>query len=212
MRQQSKSRGFSVIELLIVLGIVAVMSAISIPYLFNYKRLYKSEDQAIKVMDIMRETGQLALTRRRSFRFEIDLTQNAVLVIDENNAAVDTLLKKIPLDATKDVRIDVIPSGVAKPNPPNYTDITFAADAIGHSSGGTTVTGNNVWAARFRSDGSVVTTGGTPINVNIYSFPPASPGNATPRNTREVRAITLAGLAGAIRYWKYTGTAFEPYQ
>lgn len=197
--------GFSVVELLVVLGIIAVMAAISIPYLINYKKGYRSEDQTLKIIDLMRETGQLALQKRRTFRFEIDLTDNEVLIIDENGTAADSMLKRIPLEMTKEVRVDMIPVGVTKPNPPNYSDITFATDGLGHLEGATTVTGHNVWAARFRSDGSVVNASNNPISANIYIWPPQTPGSTTPRNKTEVRAITIFGGSGAIRYWKHNG-------
>ena len=204
--------GFSVTELLVVLGIIGLMSAISLPYIVNFKKAYKSEDQALKVMDLMREAAQTALSRRRTIRFEIDLTDNAVLLIDENNAAADTQMKKIPLEKPKDVRIDVKPAGINKPNPPNYTDITFASDALGHLVGSTSVSGHSVWAARFRSDGSVVNAANVPINVNIYSWPPITPGSTTPKTNSQVRVITLFGGTGAVRYWKHNGTAFVANQ
>lgn len=203
--------GFSAIELLIVLVIIGIMSAISLPYLLNYKKLYKTEDQAIKVMDIMREASQLALTRRRTFRIELDLTDNAVLIIDEDGAAPDKQIKKIPLELTKDVRMDVIPATIAKPNPPNFNDIAFSIDAVGHLVGATPVISHSVWVARFKSDGSVVNNADTPISVNIYAFPPLTPGSTTARNKTEVRCITLFGGSGAIRFWKYNGTTFVGY-
>jgi prepilin-type N-terminal cleavage/methylation domain-containing protein len=204
--------GFSMTELLVVLGVIGVMSVISLPYIVNYKKAYKSADQAVKVIDLMRETGQLAVGRRRTIRFEIDYTDNAALIIDENGAAVDTLIKRIPLELTKDVRMDVVPSGITRPNPPNYTDITAAPDTRGHQAGGTSVAGNSVWAARFRSDGSVVNNADIPINANIYSWPPVSPGSSTPRSTAEVRVITLFGGSGAIRFWKHNGSTFVANQ
>ena len=150
------TNGFSIIELLVVIGIIALLSAISLPYIVNYKTLYKSEDQALKIIDLMREAGQFALTRRRTIRFEIDLTDNTVRLIDENGAAPDTLMKKIPLEYSKDVRVDAIPQSVSKPNPPNYPDITFSVDTLGHQDGSTPVFGHSTWMARFRSDGTVV--------------------------------------------------------
>ena len=198
-------KGFSVVELLVVLAIIAVMSAISIPYLLNYKKGYRSEDQTLKMIDVMRETGQLALNKRRTFRFEIDLTDNEIMIIDESGTAADVMIKRIPLEMTKEVRLDMIPVGVTKPNPPNYTDITFATDSLGHLEGSTTVTGHSVWAARFRSDGSVVNAANNPISSNIYVWPPQTPGSTTPRNKTEVRAITIFGGSGAIRYWKHNG-------
>ena len=204
--------GFSLIELMIVLALIAVLSAISLPYIYNYKKLYKSEDQALKVIDVMRETAQLAITRRRTMRFEIDFTANAILVIDENGAQPDTQIKRIPLELLRDVRMDVIPATIAKPNPPNYTDIVPAVDAVGHFVGAANVIGNTVWVARFRSDGSVVNNANIPINANIYSWPPITPGSTTARNKGEIRAITLFGGTGAIRYWKYAGTTFVANQ
>lgn len=203
--------GFSMTEMLVVLGVIGVMSVISLPYIVNYKKAYKSEDQALKVIDLMREANQLALARRRTFRLEIDYTDNAVLIIDEGPNP-DQRLKSIPLEPTREVRMDVIPATISKPNPPNYNDAAAATDTRGHIAGSTTVTGHSVWAARFRSDGSVVNTLDIPINANIYSWPPISPGSTTPRNKTEVRAITIFGGTGAIRYWKHNTTNFVANQ
>jgi len=210
--KRRSNAGYSVVEMLVVLVILGVLTAIALPQLYNSKRLYKSEDQSLKVMDLMREAGQLAITRRRTFRVEIDLTANALLIIDENGTAADRMVKKIPLEMPKEIRMDVIPTGIAKPNPPNYADAAFATDAIGHLEGATTVIGNSVWAGRFRSDGSVVNAANNPISVNFYVWPPVSFGSPNPRNSREVRAITLFGGSGAIRYWKFNGSTFVTSQ
>ncbi len=200
--------GASLVEIVVALVIIGVLSAISLPYIANYKKLYKSEDQSLKVIDLMREASQLAVTRRRTIRFEIDLTDNAVLLIDQSASASGTLIKKVPLEDTKDIRIDVIPAGVTKPNPPNYNDIAFATDTVGHLDGSTTVTGHNIWAARFKRDGSVVSATDIPISANIYVWPPITPGSTTPRRKNEIRAITMFGGSAAIRYWKYETNAF----
>lgn len=201
-------KGASLVEIVVALVIIGLLSAISLPYIVNYKKYYKSEDQALRIIDLMREAGQLALTTRRTIRFEIDLTDNAILLIDQNASAAGTQIKKIPLEATGNIRVDTLPTGITKPNPPNYTDIAFTTDTVGHSAFGSTVTGHNIWAARFKRDGSVVNAADTPISVNIYIFPPISGGSTTPRNKNEVRAITMFGGSGAIRYWKYVNTTF----
>ena len=209
---RSLNSGFSIIELLVVLGVIALLSAISLPYIINYKSRYKSEDQALKAMDLMREAGQLALTRRRTFRFEIDLTDNAFLLIDENGADPDILLKKIPMENPSEVRVDRIPQSVNKPNPPNYADITFSVDSLGHLNSSTPVLGHSTWTARFRSNGSVVNSSNVLINSNIYFWPPESPGSVQARTLGEARAVTIMGGSGAVRYWRHDGTAFQPYQ
>lgn len=204
--------GLSLTELLIVLGIIGIMSVISLPYIVNYKKAYKSEDQALKVIDLMREANQLAIARRRTIRFEIDFTDNLALIIDENNANPDTLVRRLPLESVNEVRMDIIPAGVSRPNPPNFNNFAAATDSRGHSRGGTPVSGHSVIALRFRSDGSVVNNADVLLNGNLYSWPPVSAGSTTPRSTGEIRAITLSGGSGAIRYWKHNGSAFVANQ
>jgi prepilin-type N-terminal cleavage/methylation domain-containing protein len=211
LSSDKRQSGFSMVELLVVVAIIVIMLGLSLPYLLSYRKLYRSEDQALKVMDLMREASQLALNRRRTTRLEIDLTENAVHIIDENNADPDTLLKSIPLDSINEVRIDAQPTGVTAPAPPDYDDAVFADDTIGHWRDGVETSGNLVWTARFRSDGSVVNAANTPISATIYSWPPKTPGDAEARAVEEVRAITMFGGTGAVRYWKHNGTAFIPF-
>lgn len=200
--------GFSLTELLVVASILIILTAISVPYILNYKKAYKSEDQSLKIMDLMQETAQLALTKRRTMRLEIDLTDNKILVIDENGAAADSLIKAIPMEKPLDVRVDIIPTGVTRPIPPDYANAVYAADAIGHLDGASTIINHNVWMARFQRDGSVVNAAGTPLNVTLFVWPPLTFGSSAPKSNKQVRAITLFGGSGAVRYWKFDGTAF----
>ncbi|MER3430157.1 MAG: hypothetical protein C4325_11660 [Blastocatellia bacterium] len=204
-----RSAGFSMAELLVVMAIIAIMVAVTIPYIYSYRVLYKSEEQALKIMDVMRETSQLALTRRRTFRMEVDMTDNALLIIDENGPADDTLIKSIPFEAPGLLRLDVKPAGISQPNPPNYNPAVFSVDSVGHMSGATPVVGHRVWALRFRSDGSVVTAANNPISATMFIFPSAGPSSDVPTDTKQVRAITVYGGSGAVRYWKYDGTRFS---
>ncbi|KXK06892.1 MAG: hypothetical protein UZ17_ACD001000207 [Acidobacteria bacterium OLB17] len=205
----SGESGFSITELFVTLSVLAIVCAISIPYIVSYRKVYRSDDQAIRIMDVIRETSQLAMTRRRTMRLEIDLTDNALLQIDENNTNPDTLIKRIPLDNVQDIRVDIPPAGVTAPNPPNYNNISFATDTLGHQdSGGTTVSGHMVWAARFESQGTVVDAAGNPVSATIYVWPPSAPASSVSRSKGEIRAITLFGGSGALRYWKYDGSTF----
>lgn len=195
--------GFSFIELLVVVGLLLAITVISIPYLFSYSRAFKTEDQALKVMDLMREANQLALTRRRTIRLEID-RNNIALPVARLIQEPDEVIKTIPLESLDQVRMDVAPDGIAAPNPPNYSAAVYT---------------NNVWSIRFISSGAVVGDSGNPVSATLYSWRPitevSSPfdiNNLTPARPEEVRAVTIYGGSGAVRYWKYTGTKWVPSQ
>lgn len=207
-------KGFSVTELMIVFVILAIMSAISLPYFFNYRKLYKAEEQSLKLLDLMRETNQMALTRRRTFRFEVDLTANTALIIDENEPgnADDIQIKSIQLEPVSDIRVNQAPAGITTTNLPGYAAAVYANDSIGHQvPGKPRVSGNTVWATRFRSDGSVVNTAGVPVSATLYVWEPSTPGATTAKNNNGIRVVTLFGGSGAVRYWKYNNNQFYSY-
>lgn len=199
------------IELVVVVAIMMILAVLVVPNIFSSKRLYQSETQSLMIMDLLREASQQAMNQRRTFRVEIDLTDNALLLIDERNSDPDEMVKSIPLASPSDIRLDSAPDGVDGPTPPDYNDITFINDETGHDRNGTSVSGHNVWAARFQRDGTVVNNAGNPISATIYVWPPAAPESAEPRAATEVRAITMFGGSGAVRYWKYDGSTFLPY-
>lgn len=193
-------RGYSLVEVIIALAIVAIMTAISLPYLFSSTRRYKTEDQAIKVMDLMREAGQSALNRRRTIRVELDgtsLSQPVLRIIDDANTDFN---KTVPLEPMNQVRMDT-PAGFTPPSPPNYPAVTYTG---------------NVWRLWFTSSGTILNgppPGGAPVSATLYSWRPVMErntpfniSNMNPARREEVRAITVEGGRGAVRYWKFTGT------
>lgn len=203
-QNRKSNRGVSLIELLIVLAIISILTAITIPFVSSYTRAYKSEKQAIQIMDLMREAAQLAMNRRRAMRFELDRTEPALPVariIDEMGADPDVTIKSIPLEPESSVRMDRLPDGVSAPASPGFPAAEF----------------EDRFAVRFRSNGSVVSSTDLPLSATLVFWPPITEpiyteSNLTPRRGEEIRAITIDAAAGAMRMWKYTGSEWAEGQ
>jgi Tfp pilus assembly protein FimT len=205
-------RGHSVIELLIVVSIIVILTAVTIFALTGHKNAYKADDQALKILDFVREASSRALTYREVTRLEIDTTDNKIRIIDENSSTTSTDDKEVrsmPLEKVADVVVDKTPSGITVPNPPNYTAATYATDGIGHLEGSTNVTGHRVWSMRFKSDGTVINNSNAVTSATLFIYPPLSASTLdTPKNTGLVRAITIFGGSVGVRLWKYNGSTW----
>ena len=116
MEQRSQA-GFSIIEILVVVGIIGIMSAVAIFYATNHKKAYQPDDQALMLADMLQEARQRSLTQRRTMRVEINLSSNTAKLYDENANATsssdDVVLKAMNLFAPTNVKVDSRPSQVA---------------------------------------------------------------------------------------------------
>ncbi len=205
-------RGHSMIELLIVVSIIVILTAVTIFSLTGHKNMYKADDQSMKILDFVREANTRALTYRETIRLEIDTTDNEIRIIDENSnttTADDKEYRSMPLEKVADVVVDKTPSGITAPSPPNYAVATYATDTIGHLEGTTTVTGHRVWSIRFKADGTVINNSNAVTSATLFIYPPLSPSTLdTPKSTKLVRAITIFGGSVGVKYWKYNGSAW----
>jgi Tfp pilus assembly protein FimT len=203
-------RGFSFLELLIIAVILIVMATLAISQLGSHKSLYATEDQALSIINVLREARHRALSQRQVMRVEVDTTDNMCRLIDENatgNVADDEVVREVNLESTTVVRLDKRPSNLGShtpPSPSNFDNAFFAASDHPKSAG------HVVWVARFLSDGSVVNTGGDITSSTIYIWQPEdSDSNASATSdTKTVRAITLFGGTAAVRLWGFNGSAF----
>lgn len=193
-------RGFSVLEMVIVVSIIIIMTAVAIFAFAPSKRAYRSEDAANKVVNFMRDAYHRALAQRQSMMVEIDTVNSRIRIIDggrfpngdESVVREDVLINS---SEVKMIQPTVAGGALVPPAAPyNYTPATFT---------------NGVWKAWFRSDGSVVDASANPAPLSAtFYFWPTNGSSNSPKNASEVRAVTLFGPSGSIRYWIYDGQAF----
>jgi prepilin-type N-terminal cleavage/methylation domain-containing protein len=210
-------RGHSLIELMIALAIMTIISAYAIFSLTSHKKAFKTDDEALRILNYMQDAGQRSLMLRRVTRLEIDYTDNKIRIIDENGSGTDFLYREESLLTLSDVRYvkttttsngapaTLAPAGTvsAPPAPSNYSAVTFVTSTH------TLSLGHIVCVLRFQSDGSVMDQGGSVTSGTLYLWEPFSTTSLnTVKNNTYVRAITVFGGTGAVRFWKYNGTAF----
>lgn len=200
------SRGFSMVELLIVLTVITVLLGVSLFYLSGHERLYRPDEQALKIIDVFQEARQRSLTQRETMRVEIDLTDNMVRLIDENTpntADDDRVVSKLVLVPKYDVKINTRPPDIST-NPAEIMDVPVAQfkqsiypPSVSHE----------VCTFRFLRTGSVVNEGTDAVGSNatttgltlfIWSPKPDKPGES-----EIARAITVIGATGSVRFWEY---------
>lgn len=204
--EQKSDRGFSIIELLIVLTIIVIMSTTTYFYLSAHQRLYKSDDQALLIADIFQEARQRSLTQRETLRVEIDLTANIVRLIDENkpgDVADDVLIRQLALLPPNEVKINQRPNEIDN-NPPEPYE---TPSAIFKQSNYPMSLNNQVCTLRFQSNGTVVDAGTNTTGANASQIGMTLhiwlPDKNNPAQSNIARALTVIGSTGTVRLWEY---------
>jgi prepilin-type N-terminal cleavage/methylation domain-containing protein len=211
-KQNKSESGFSLVELLIVLIISSIMIAVTGYYFVAHQKLYKPDDQALKIVDILQEARQRALTQRESVRVEIDLTSNIIRLIDENGpttASDDREIRSSTIFTATEVKLQQRPDNISY-NPPETLPAptaVFTASVYPPSSS------HVVCTVRFQSNGTVLNAGTTAIGggatvtgLTLHIWAPKQ------SNTSEAdiaRAITIIGSTGSIRMWEFDKNSSE---
>ena len=167
-------RGFTVIELLVVVAILAIMIGISIFSLPTAQRSLNVDFAVAQLVDVLRFANQRALAERQVMRVEITPSTNAapgtIQVVDQNTltngVGDDAVIRTETLPLPSDATIDVGTSGL--PIPPSPFDFL---------------------AATLNPQGKLV-----------FYFTPDGAGSPDLGLTR---AVTLFGPTSAVRTWRY---------
>ncbi len=189
--------GFSLIEMLLVLTLMVILMVFVGFSLIGSKKLYRADDETLRILNVFREASQLALTQRQPMRVELDATNKTIRIVDENlsTASDDKEVRRVKLESSSALRVDVMPTNVTKPNPPNYPDAPYAGTP-------------KVWKIWFKRDGTVTNSANSIVSSTLYIWEPNPTNIAQAKDKKLVRCITIFGTTGVIRLWKHDGTNF----
>ncbi len=205
--QSIQEHGYSIIELLLVVGILAIMSTVALFYASAHKKLYEPDEQALQLSDMFQEARQRALTQRRTMRVEVNLATNIARLYDENtnstSSSDDFLIRALSLFSSNRVRVDTRPAEIAY-NPPEAMPVPTAVYA---PSVYTPSVSQNALTVRFLANGSAVNAGtnatgagAVPTGVSLHIWSPNASNNA---QSDIARCITVLGSTGVIRLWEF---------
>lgn len=205
-KNQKFESGFSIVELMIVMLVMSILAAVSMIYLSDYQKLYKADDQALAIVDLLQEARQRSLTQREIIRVEIDMDDKVVRLIDENSpndADDDQPIRSITLTPENLVVIDDRPNNISL-DPPEPLPAPLA---VFQPSVYTPSVPHRVCTIRYASNGNVLDAGsdedGTsaiPTGVTLHIWMPDE-GNTD--NAKIARAITVIGSTGSVRLWEF---------
>lgn len=68
------SGGLTFIELAVVIGLVAIIAAISIPFLLSFARSQRTQGAARELVALLNQARQLAITRNTPFSVDVKIT------------------------------------------------------------------------------------------------------------------------------------------
>jgi prepilin-type N-terminal cleavage/methylation domain-containing protein len=183
------AQGFSILEVLVVVGIISVLAMIAIGITGEVVKNSKAESSAQQIVSFLRRHKELAVSRRRNIEIDFSGPTNRMRTFQRavpNPPAATpapTLLETMFFEADMHYR-----KFSALPDTPD-----LFGNAVAVNLGGPT-------PVIFTSEGQFVDNDGNPINATILL--------GVANETNSANAITIIGATGAIRTFHWTGGAW----
>jgi type II secretory pathway pseudopilin PulG len=205
-QRRRSERGASLVEILIVVAIAAVMSAMAIPQLIGARRLTRSNAIPNEIMTRLREARQYAMSQRQAFTFVYNDTAKTISIVDQNTTLSATsglfTVAGFPYTASSKtlmtIPLDV--GGVPKSEISYGIPSTITPTAVvepGTLTPTVAVSSDNLVTVTFQPDGRVLDASSNPVSTSLYFYnPQAAVGTAS--------AVSVLGAGGRVKLFKYS--------
>ena len=175
--------GFSLIELMIVVAVIAVLAGISIPVTAGMISRARAAGAGAVAATWIESARNRAVAERRNFHVTFNQVNNRVRIDREEPDDTLTLIADYPFEeGLRFLKFSGSPDTPDRFGNASKVDIDGTAPYM------------------FTSDGSFMDANGDPVNGTIFLGKPNQPETG--------RAITIFGATGLIRTWKLGATSW----
>jgi Tfp pilus assembly protein FimT len=196
-------RGRSLVEVLAVVAIATILTAVAVPQVISARRLIRSASLPREIASQLRYARQQAMSQRQAFTFVYDDSTKQISIIDHQATGYTLLSASNYPNTTGSVNALTVPMGGSGGLP--ASEITFGvptgitATTLGDTSAPTALVSNKL-TVTFQPDGTVLDVNGNATNRTLFFY-----NNKVPNDT--AFAISILGTAGRIKIWRYTTSA-----
>jgi prepilin-type N-terminal cleavage/methylation domain-containing protein len=202
------AKGFTVIELVVVVAIISILGAISVQQMISSRRLIRSAAVTREIVSALRDARQMAVSQRRAITFQYDDAKKQINIInhgaDADGVGVSGIVvlsaSNYPNTTGSSVERTYLLASTGIP----ASDIAYGLPS-GAATGAGTLGDNSTLSAltnqklnvTFQPDGSIINSAGTTKDFALFIY------NASkPKDTAS--AVSILGGTGRIKAWRYS--------
>lgn len=179
--------GFSMIELMLVVGISTVLAAIAVPVSSQYIKWARADSSNEATIRSIAAARDRAVAERRNI--ELTLVSPNIVRLEREN--IDSTGATTGKTTILEVMLDNGQQFL------KFTGLPDTPDAFGNSSA---ITFGGTAPFMFASDGTLIDSSGDVVNGTILI--------GMPNQKETARAVTIFGASGLLRSWKWRGSSW----
>jgi Tfp pilus assembly protein FimT len=195
--------GRSIIEVLAVVAIASILTAVAVPQVISARRMIRSASLPREIASQLRYTRQQAMSQRQAFTFVYDDANKQISIIDHQATGAALVGASGYPNTAGSINALTVPVGGGAGLP--ASEVTFGVPTgittttLGDTSTPNTLVSNKL-TVTFQPDGTVQDVNGNTTNRTLFFY-----NNKLPNQT--AFAISILGSAGRVKIWRYTPSA-----